>query len=115
MATVRKTEEVETSEKLAKDLIGKTREKAFKTKVVTIIYNDKRDNNETTTAYLTCENNYFAISRIVPLGIPVELEQCLIDTAKEVEILVHLPEVKNGRPTGNHIPSRIKKYTITEG
>lgn len=92
---------------------AQVKHEAFKTKVVTITSNDKRDNDIATTAILTCENQYFAISRIVPLGVPVEIEKCLIDSAKDVLIPIHVDEVINGRRTGNATVQMINKYNIS--
>lgn len=94
------------------ELYAEVRAKAFKKKVVTISYNDVRDNAETTSIYLTCENQYFAISRFIPLNIPVEIEQCLIDVAGEATFLSHVPEVINGKRTGNSTYRQLKKYNI---
>ncbi|MBS9783228.1 MAG: hypothetical protein KGV46_01590 [Pasteurella sp.] len=96
-----------------KELVNELKRKAMFKRIVTVTYNDKRDSDVTTTAYLTSENQYFGISRIVPLGIPVEIEQCLIDSAKEAEIVTHVPEILNGRRTGNVVPKLIKKYNIS--
>lgn len=94
-------------------LIAKVKSEAFKTRVVTITSNDKRDNDVTTAVILTCENQYFNLSKIVPLNIPVELEQCLIDTAKDVKIPIHTDEVINGKRTGNSTTLLINKYNIS--
>ncbi len=123
MATTKKTtpkatevdEKVSISSPIARDLksqVGEVKKKAFFKRVVTITYNDKRDSDVVTTAYLTCENQFFSLSRIVPIGISVELEQCLIDTAQEATILTHVPEIKGGKRTGNMVPKMVKKYNI---
>lgn len=84
--------------------------KAMKKRVVRITNNDKRENHLTTTAYLSCENQYFGISRLVPLDVPVELEQCLIDVAKSIEIVLHIDD---GSRTGNREPKLVKKYVVS--
>lgn len=94
-------------------LAKKQKMDAMKTRVVTLTNNDKRDNYVTTTAYLSCENQYFGISKIVPLNTKVELEQCLIDIAKDVKVILHIEEVKNGKPTGNKTPQYINKYVVS--
>lgn len=99
--------------KSLKEIVSIVKKKAFQTRVVTITYNDKRDSDKVTTAYLNCENQYFALSKIVPLNIPIKLEQCLIDCAKESKILQHIPEKKNGRDTGNMTPQLIRKYNVS--
>lgn len=91
-------------------LAKKMKDVAMKTRVVRITNNDKRENHLTTTAYLSCENQYFGISRIVPLDVPIELEQCLIDVAKSVEITLH---VDDGNRSGNKEPKLVKKYVIS--
>ena len=75
--------------------------KAFETRIVTITSNDKRDNHVTTTAYLSMDNQYFGKSKYVPLDVPVELEKCLIDVAKDIKIMLHVDEIVDGKRTGN--------------
>lgn len=87
-------------------IAAKAKAEGMKTKVVTLTYNGK-DNTDVNTAYLTCENQYFAISRIVPLNIPVELEVCLIDQAKSHKYI--LQETKGD----NTIVREIPKYNVT--
>lgn len=87
--------------------------RAMKTRVVTITNNDKRDSHMTTTAYLSCENEYFGISRSVPLDVPIELEQCLIDVAVETKMVNHVDEIVNGRRTGNKVPKLTRKYAVS--
>ena len=98
-----------------KSFIQKAKEAAFKTRLVTITSNDKRDSDVETTVIVTCENQYFGLSRIVPLNIQIQLEQCLIDTLKEIKIPLHVPEMVNGRQTGNSILSQTNKYNISYG
>lgn len=96
------------------EYVSKVREEAFKTRKVTITYNDKRDNNEVNSAYLTCENMYFSISKLVPLDTPVELEQCLINTAKEARISVHRPDIVKGVQNVKRIRTvYAPKYTVS--
>jgi hypothetical protein len=93
--------------------VAKAKEAAFKTRRVTITNLDKRENEHTTTCYLGFENLYFDLSKIVPLDVPVELEQGLINVAKEVEMTIHIAETDSqGKLTGNKIPKRVKKYAI---
>lgn len=93
--------------------VKKIKDAAMKTQVVTITNRDSRENDLVTTAYLSCENQFFSISKIVPLDVPVELEKCLIDQAKAVTIPAHRDEIKNGRRTGNKRTVMVKKYTIS--
>lgn len=95
------------------DFIDRARKAAFKTRIVTVTSNDKRDSNTDTTVIVTSENQFFGLTKVVPLNIPVELEQCLIDTLKEVRIPLHVPEMVNGRQTGNSILSQTNKYNIS--
>ncbi len=83
--------------------------KSMKTRVVTISNNDKRDNSHTTTAYLSCG----AFQRTVPLDIPVELENALINIAKNSKITQHIDEVVGGKRTGNKIPKPANKYMVS--
>jgi hypothetical protein len=95
--------------------IIKAKKKAFKTRVVTITNKDPRDNNVTTTAFLSFENQHFSLAKQVPLDIPVELEQGLINVAKSVNMTLHKNEIKRGESTGNKVPVTVKKYTISYG
>lgn len=99
--------------KSLRDILPKIKADAFKTSVVTITSNDKRDNNITNAVLLNCENQFFAISKFVPLNVAVELEQCLIDSAKDVKIMIHVDEIINGSRTGNSTVELINKYNIS--
>lgn len=107
-------EEFEPKEVSLSSLAGSIKEEAFKTKVVTVISNDARDAGMTTAIVASCENQFFSLAKIVPLNTPVELEQCLIDTLKDIQIPVHLDEVINGQRTGNSTFTLVKKYNINE-
>ena len=95
------------------DLVAKAKAAAVKNRVVTITSNDKRDSNVETTVIATCENQYFGLTKILPLNVPIEVEQCLIDTIKEIKIPLHVPETINGRQTGNSVLSETNKYNIS--
>lgn len=114
---IENNEEVETSEveevTNLQALVASVKKEAFKTRVVTITSNDKRDNDVTNAVMLTCENQFFSLSKVVPLNVPVELEQCLIDSAKDVRIPIHSDEVINGRRTGNAKVELVNKYNIS--
>ena len=86
---------------------------AFKTQIVTLTNKDPRDNNVTTTAYLSFENQYFGVARMVPLDIPVELETALIKIAAGCTMTLHKDEIVGGKRTGNKVPTRVKKYAIS--
>ena len=87
--------------------------KAFKKQIITLTNKDPRDNNVTTTAYLSFENQYFGIARLVPLDIPVEIETALIKIAASCMMTLHKDEIIDGKRTGNKIPMRVKKYAIS--
>jgi len=109
------SEETSNNEKTSDfdDFVAKAKAAAFKTRVVTITSNDKRDSNVETTVIATCENQYFGLTKILPLNVPIEVEQCLIDTIKEIKIPLHVPETINGRQTGNSVLSETNKYNIS--
>lgn len=102
-----------TKEEVLRNIIAAEKEKAMKKRIVTITSNDKRDNDVATTTYLGFENQYFGISRLVPLDIPVELEECLIEIAKTTYITLHRDEIIEGRRTGNKIPVPTRKLNIS--
>lgn len=99
--------------KSRKALIAERRRKAMELSVVTITNRDKRDNEVVTTAHLSVENQFFSISKIVPLDVAVELEACLIKNAETIMIPIHVDEIVNGRRTGNKITKHAKKYTVS--
>lgn len=99
------TSNINSLAKLAKDM----EKKARKLRKVTVHYNDPRDSHLITTAYATCENQYFAMAKTVPLDMTVELEQGLCDTLAEAQIQVQVPD---GKDTGNMTSRLIKKYSI---
>ena len=91
------------------------KKRAFKTTVITLTNKDNRENDVVTTAYLSFENQYFGLSKIVPLDIPVELEAALIAIAERSMITLHKDEIIDGKRTGNKTPVRVKKYAISYG
>jgi len=93
--------------------IAAAKKAAFKTSVVTITSKDNRENEVTTTAFLSCENQHFSIAKSVPLDIPVQLEHCLIENARVCKIPMHKDEVVNGRRTGNKVTVMVNKYVIS--
>jgi len=96
-----------------RQLVADAKARAMKKRIVTLTSNDRRDNDYVTSVPLFFENQYFALDRIVPLGIPVELEQCLIDIASSTSITIHKDEIVDGRRTGNKIPVQAKKFNIS--
>ncbi len=93
--------------------IAQRKKVALKTSVVTITNRDSRDNDVTTTAYLSFENQYFGVSKNVPLDVAVELEQALIDIAESTTITLHKDEVIDGKRTGNKVAISVKKYVVS--
>lgn len=99
--------------KLKRARVVAAKKEAMKTKIVTLTNKDPRENDRVTTAFLSFENQHFGLSKSVPLDIPVELEVSLIHIAENCKITLHKDEIKNGRPTGNKVPMRVKKYAIS--
>ncbi len=95
------------------NFIQQRKAEAMKKRVVTITNKDNRDNDFTTTAHLSVENQFFGVAKNVPLDIPVELEQCLIDVAESTMITQHRDEIIDGRRTGNKTAVLTKKYVIS--
>lgn len=93
--------------------IANARAKAFKTQVVTLTNKDNRENDVMTTAYLSFQNQYFGMSKRVPLDIPVELEVALVKIAAACTMTLHKDEIVGGKRTGNKVPVRVKKYAIS--
>lgn len=114
------TSEVQRVKDLAALRFRKKREKiaamkraAMKTQIVTITNKDNRENDVATTAFLSFENQHFGMAKNVPLDIPVQLEQALIDIAERCLITMHKDEVVNGNRTGNKVPVSVKKYVVS--
>lgn len=95
--------------------IAEAKGKAFKTRVVTITNKDNRENDIMTTVYLSFENQHFGLSKVVPLDVPVELENALIQIAASTVMTLHKDEIVDGRRTGNKVPMRVKKFAISYG
>lgn len=72
-------------------------DKARKTRVVTIIDNDQRVNNQTTMCSANWSNQYFDMGTVkFPLNIPVEIPQGFITVLKEVKIPHHQKDNASG-------------------
>ena len=72
-------------------IAAESKAEAYKTRVITIIDNDQRVNNQTTTCKVNCSNMYFDLGQIIlPLNIPVEVRQGHINVLKEVKIPRHV-------------------------
>lgn len=86
----------------------KAEEDAKKTQVVTIIDNDRRVNNHTTSCVVNCSNFYFDLGTMVlPLNTPVEVAQGHINVLREVRIPQHIQD----RDGLSHVEMR-PRYTI---
>jgi hypothetical protein len=74
------------------------REKAAKeTRVVVVIDNDQRVNNQTTTCTVSCANEFFDLgTKIIPLNEKVEIRKGHINTLEEVLIPQHVRDSKTG-------------------
>lgn len=84
--------------------------KARKTQIVTIVDNDQRENNQTTTVTVNCSNAYFDLGQmILPLNTPVEVMQGHIDVLKEIEIPMHTMDPK----TKLSMVKMRKRYSIS--
>jgi len=104
-----------TKYELKRKKIADAKARAQKTRVVTITNKDNRENDFMTTVYLSFENQYFGISKIVPLDVPVELENSLIQIAAATMMTLHKDEIIDGKRTGNKVPVRVKKFAISYG
>lgn len=84
---------------------------ARKTRVVTIIDNDQRENNYTTSCIATCENEFFDLGTVVlPLNEKVEVRQGHINSLKEVMIPQHVRDPDN--PSLSRMVIR-PRYTVS--
>ena len=80
------------------------------TRIVTIIDNDQRVNNQTTTCTCNCSNEFFDLGTVVlPLNEKIEVSQGHINTLREVKIPQHMRDSKTGLATVKMRP----RYTIS--
>lgn len=99
-----------TESKSTMSAISKARAEANKTKVVTIIDNDQRVNNQTTTVTVNCSNMYFDLGTVIlPLNLPVEVRQGHLNVLKELQIPQHVKDGKTGLSSVRMIP----RYTLS--
>ena len=83
---------------------------AKKTRVISLVDNDQRVNNHTTTCTVNCSNEYFDLgTRILPLNEKIEVAVGHINTLKEVQIPLHITDSKTGMATVRMRP----RYTIS--
>lgn len=86
------------------------RNRANKVKVVVVIDNDQRVNNQTTVATVNCGNSYFDLGTMhIPLNVPVEIKQGFIDVLMEIKIPQHVKDIKSGL---NSVVMR-PRYSVT--
>jgi regulator of protease activity HflC (stomatin/prohibitin superfamily) len=79
------------------ELAKEAEAEARKTRVITIIDNDQRVNNQTTSCTVNCGNEYFDLGTMVlPLNMPVEVSKGHIDVLKNVKIPQHVKDPKTG-------------------
>lgn len=95
----------------AKAAKRQAREKAArKTRVVTIIDNDQRVNNQTTTCTVNCSNEFFDLGTIIlPLNEKIEVAQGHLKTLEQVQIPLHMRDNKTGLASVKLRP----RYTIS--
>lgn len=86
------------------------REKAARaTKIVTIVDNDQRVNNHTTTCVVNCSNEFFDLGTIVlPLNEKIEVAVGHLKTLERVKIPLHISDIKTGMSAVKIRP----RYTI---
>jgi len=93
--------------------VGKrqAREKAAReTRVVTIIDNDQRVNNQTTTCTVNCSNEFFDLGTVIlPLNEKIEVAMGHIRTLEQVKIPQHVRDNKTGLASVRLRP----RYTIS--
>lgn len=78
-------------------LARKREAEARKTRVVTIIDNDQRVNNQTETCTVNCSNEHFDLGQIIlPLNMKVEVMQGHLNGLKSIEIINHVKDPKTG-------------------
>lgn len=71
--------------------------RAKKVRIVTIIDNDQRVNNQTTTCKANWSNQFHDLgTKIFPLNIPIEVPQGFINVLKDAKIPHHVKDPKTG-------------------
>ena len=82
---------------------------ARQTRVITIIDNDQRINNHTTTCIVNCSNAYFDLgTKVLPLNEKIEVAQGHINVLKSVQIPLHVKNTQTGLSSVRLRP----RYTI---
>lgn len=111
VATVAQEESKPKSAKASvSDKIKAARQAAEQTRIVTIIDNDQRVNNQTTTCTVNCSNEYFDLGTIIlPLNEKIEVRMGHLKTLEQVKIPLHMRDSKTGLSTVKMRP----RYTIS--
>jgi hypothetical protein len=79
------------------DIIKQSKEEASAVSIITVVDNDQRVNNQTTTCVVNCSNEHFDLgTRVIPLNERVEVEKGFIDTLREIRIPQHTKDPKTG-------------------
>lgn len=77
------------------------------------IANMNADNSGATTVIATVVNMYMNLSRVVPLGMTIALERCLVEQIEAYTYSGSIPEVdKNGDHTGNFVTKELPQYSV---
>lgn len=85
-------------------------EAARSTRIVTIIDNDQRVNNQTSTCTVNCSNEFFDLgTAVLPLNERIEVAMGHIRTLRQVQIPLHVRDSKTGLSTVRLRP----RYTVT--
>lgn len=89
----------------------RAREKnARSTRIVTIIDNDQRVNNHTTTCTVNCSNEFFDLGTVIlPLNEKIEVAMGHIKTLEAVRIPLHVRDTRTGLSSVKMRP----RYTIS--
>lgn len=104
-AVVAKEKSEEKSAENGKELDKRARIAARKkaanvVRIVTIVDNDQRVNNQNNTAVVNCSNVHFDLGTVaIPLNTPVEVKQGHINALKDVTIPLHVRDQKTGLST----------------
>ncbi len=86
-----KEEEDEWTPQKKRQLALEREKRARTTKIIEIIDNDQRVNNQTTSVKVNCTNDYFDLGTVLlPLNTPVEVMQGHIDVLKSIKIPQHV-------------------------
>ena len=81
-----------------------------KTRVISVVDNDQRSNNHTTTCTVNCSNEFFDLgTKILPLNEKIEVMQGHLNILKAVKIPLHAKDPK----TGLSIVKMRPRYTIS--